>query len=214
MASLLGKRLLIDDDVRAGIRFPEGILKKISEAKMITAERKYGGVFNFICRTVPVLLSNHVISLTDIGYGIRRRLMVIPFDHQFDEQASDPNLFDRIWETESPGVLNRVLIGMRRVLQRGIFRRPESVKRAEENWLRQANPLPAFIAQECEADREGFAWVTDLYERYVDWAEVTGITFRQQRRNFQQNFVHLGFQVGRGNRGDKVIGLRLKVLRS
>src|SRR5262249_61058357 len=36
--SLLGKLPLVDDDVRAGIRLPDGELKKISEAKPITAE--------------------------------------------------------------------------------------------------------------------------------------------------------------------------------
>src|SRR5262249_20909644 len=54
-ASLLGKLLLVDDDVRAGIRLPDGELKKISEAKPITAEYKYGPSFEFVVRSVPVL---------------------------------------------------------------------------------------------------------------------------------------------------------------
>jgi len=54
-ASLLGKLLLVDDDVRAGIRLPDGELKKISEEKPITAEYKYGPSFEFVVRSVPVL---------------------------------------------------------------------------------------------------------------------------------------------------------------
>src|SRR5262249_33064079 len=77
-ASLLGKLLLVDDDVRAGIRLPDGELKKISEAKPITAEHKYGPTFEFVVRSVPVLLCNNTASLADVSYGMSRRLMVLP----------------------------------------------------------------------------------------------------------------------------------------
>lgn len=55
MGSLFGKYLLVDDDVRAGARLPDGILKTISEAKEVTGELKFGPAFNFVVRTVPVL---------------------------------------------------------------------------------------------------------------------------------------------------------------
>ena len=42
IGSLLGKTMLVDDDVRAGTRLPDGELKKISEPKTLTGEHKYG----------------------------------------------------------------------------------------------------------------------------------------------------------------------------
>ena len=65
MGSLLGKLLYLDDDVRAGARLPDGILKTISEAKEVTGENKYKPQFNFVVRTVPLLLCNNVPSLAD-----------------------------------------------------------------------------------------------------------------------------------------------------
>jgi hypothetical protein len=38
MGSLFGKLLFVDDDVRAGARLPDGVLKTISEAKEVTGE--------------------------------------------------------------------------------------------------------------------------------------------------------------------------------
>ncbi|WP_148934679.1 DUF5906 domain-containing protein, partial [Escherichia coli] len=58
-SDLVGKLVLIDDDVRAAIRLPDGELKKISEAKTITAEHKNGPTFTFTVRTVPILLCNN-----------------------------------------------------------------------------------------------------------------------------------------------------------
>jgi putative DNA primase/helicase len=57
IGSLFGKYLFVDDDVRAGARLPDGVLKTISEAKEVTGEIKYKSPFNFVVRTVPVLLS-------------------------------------------------------------------------------------------------------------------------------------------------------------
>jgi len=122
-ASLLGKLLLVDDDVRAGIRLPDGELKKISEAKPITAEHKYGPSFEFVVRSVPVLLCNNVASLADISHGMARRLMVLPFERTFRHDA-DPALFPTIWKTEMAGVLNRSIDGLQRLLARGRFEMP------------------------------------------------------------------------------------------
>ena len=108
MGSLFGKYLLVDDDVRSGARLPDGILKTISEAKVVTGELKYGADFNFVVRAVPVLLCNNVPSLADLSHGMRRRLMVVPFDRTFTGKDCDRFLFDRIWKTELPGVLNRI----------------------------------------------------------------------------------------------------------
>jgi hypothetical protein len=49
---------------------------------------------------------------------MQRRLMVIPLDRTFTEEEKDPDLFDRIWEEELPGVLNQALAGYRRLLKR------------------------------------------------------------------------------------------------
>ena len=80
VGSLLGKFLVLDDDVQAGTCIPDGELKKLSEAKKLTGENKYGPPFEFICRAVPIMSCNNMISLGDISYGMRRRLMIIPFD--------------------------------------------------------------------------------------------------------------------------------------
>lgn len=109
MGNLLGKLLLLDDDVKAGICLPDGQLKKISEAKTVTGEHKHGLQFNFTIRSLPVLLCNNVPSLADVSHGMRRRLMVIPFDRMFTGKEKDDELFKGIWSDEMSGVLNRAV---------------------------------------------------------------------------------------------------------
>jgi putative DNA primase/helicase len=56
IGSLFGKLLFIDDDVRAGGKLPDGALKKISEAKLLTGEHKFKPAFSFVNRAFPILL--------------------------------------------------------------------------------------------------------------------------------------------------------------
>jgi len=46
----------------------------------VTGELKFGPVFNFTVRAVPVLLCNNIPSLADLSHGMLRRLMVLPFN--------------------------------------------------------------------------------------------------------------------------------------
>jgi putative DNA primase/helicase len=209
LGNLLGKLLLYDDDVKAGTRVPDGDLKRLSEAKTVTGERKFGQSFTFRVRTIPILLCNNPPSLADLSEGMRRRLLVVPFDRAFRGKAADRSLFPKIWATELSGILNHALAGLQRVIRRGWrFRVPDSAKAAKAAWLIEANPLPAFIEARCE--RKGKCLVRDLYEDFSRWSDVMGLTMKQQRLTFRRNLEGLGFMVKHGRGGETIVGLRLK----
>jgi putative DNA primase/helicase len=209
MGNLCGKFLFVDDDVRAGARLPDGILKTISEGKQVTGELKFGPVFNFVVRAVPVLLCNNIPLLADLSYGMLRRLMVIPFDRTFTEMDKDPNLFDRIVAHELPGVLNRALEGYQRLQLRGDFKLPSAVKNAAARWLQHANPLPAFIKACCVKGPDAECRLGDFYVAYADWARQMGYTLTQTQQTVSLNLQHLGFAVPAISRGMVVVGLAL-----
>ncbi|WP_247540882.1 phage/plasmid primase, P4 family [Bradyrhizobium sp. 168] len=207
--SLLGKLLLLDDDVKAGIRLPDGQLKKISEAKTVTGEHKHGPQFNFTIRSLPVLLCNNVPSLADVSFGMRRRLMVIPFDRTFTEEEKDDELFTTIWSEEMSGVLNRAIKGLQRVLARGMrFKQPKAVTAAKDAWLAEANPLPAFLNESCVREPSASYLLSDFYAAYTAWSQAKGYTRTQQSGSVARNLVLLGFEMKKRNRGQTILGLK------
>lgn len=211
LSGLSGKYLLLDDDVRVGIRLPDGQLKKISEAKVITGEEKHGPTFNFVVRAVPVLLCNNVPSLADISHGMRRRLLVIPFDRSFKGAGDSRNLFDEIWQNEMSGVLNRYLAGLRRVIIREWrFKKPKSVAAAEAEWLADANPMPAFLDERCVKVAGAKVLQSVLYSAYNDWAHRKGYTKLQQEKSFGRNLENCGITTQRSNRGKIALGVKLR----
>ena len=209
IGGLLNKLMLLDDDVRAGARLPDGQLKRLSEAKTLTGENKYGPPFTFTARALPVLLCNSPPSVADLSYGMTRRVLVIPFDRRFEGSEADKTLFQGIWRSEMSGVLNRALTGLQGFIRRGWqLDKPPALEEATARWLAEANPVPAFVKEECEA--VGKAYVADLYRAFVDWCERNGISRSQQRSTFQQNLVRLNYKTSKGNRGVRVVGLQLR----
>lgn len=139
LGHLADKSLFLDDDVAVGTVLPDGLLKTISEAKVVTGEAKNRDPFEFQVRAVPMLLCNAVPHLRDTSYGFNRRLTVIPFERRFTAAEADRTLFPRIRAAELPGVLNRALKGLQRVARRGWkFDPPEAVARATEEWWAEA----------------------------------------------------------------------------
>jgi len=69
IGNLFDKLLFIDDDVRAGAKLPDGTLKNISEAKLLTGEHKFKAAFSFVNRAFPILLCNNLPSLADLSPG-------------------------------------------------------------------------------------------------------------------------------------------------
>jgi len=208
IGSLLGKYLFVDDDVRAGARLPDGMLKTISEAKEVTGELKYRSSFNFVVRTVPVLLCNNIPSVADLSHGMRKRLMVLPFDRIFTEEEKDPDLFEGIWAQELPGVLNQGLRGYKRLLERGTkFKRPKDVRQATTAWLQQANPLPAFLKAHCTTKAQGRCLMQDFYRAYSAWTRDMGYTLTQTQQTVTRNLEHLGFATKKTNQGMAILGL-------
>jgi P4 family phage/plasmid primase-like protien len=210
IGNLFGKYLFVDDDVRAGARLPDGMLKTISEAKEVTGELKYQASFNFVIRTVPVLLCNNNPSIADLSHGMRRRLMVLPFDRIFSDDEKDPDLFEGIWAEELSGILNQALAGYKRLLERGTkFKLPKAVKAATTHWLQQANPLPAFIQAHCTKTAQGRCIVKDFYAHYSAWTKDMGYTLTQTQQAVTRNLAHLGYGTKKTNQGMTILGLAL-----
>ena len=209
IGGLFGKLLFVDDDVRAGAKLPDGALKKISEAKLLTGEQKFKPAFSFVNRALPILLFNNPPSLADLSHGMMRRMRVLPFDRTFSESETDRNLFDRIIRNELSGVLNRALEGWKRLKRRGRFIASKDMERALHDFLAHANPLQGFIDERCIADPSSDVTLQEFYHAYTEWATQSGYSFKQVRSTVKKNLQHLGYAVVRRNRGLVVLGVGL-----
>src|SRR5262249_22038106 len=137
-------------------------------------------------------------------------LMVLPFDRTFTDDA-DPTLFPTIWKTEMAGVLNRSIDGLQRLLNRGQFELPSAVRHANDEWLKEANPLTSFGEACCDReDPLGKCLLKSFYGSYRLWAQERGYTNTQQYLTVKRNLENLGYPMKKSNRGVVVLGLTMR----
>lgn len=212
--SLQGKLMLLDDDLKAGTLLPDDWLKKLSEAKLISANPKFGRAYNFTARSVPVILTNHWPSTTDLSEGLRRRAMIFESAHILTDEEKDPRDFARIIDHELPGVLNRLIAGFQRFLRRGQrFDIPWECQKSLGTWLASSNPTSLFASTILEqtADRGANIGASKVYDAYLNWVRFYEHNVRPLGRNkFYEALRGMGYTT-RNHGGVWVVsGVRLR----
>jgi len=211
IGGLVGKLMFYDDDVKTGTRLPDGLLKQMSESKLMTGELKFINSFEFICVALPVLLCNNYPYVADLSWGMRRRGYIIPFDRIFKSGVDkDPTLFNRIKENEMSGVLNRALEGLKRLRQRGEFLEPAPCLREKDIFLAHGNSLNAFIQTQCLQDKEDQSCKQGLKEFYMlfeSWCHENGIKKHPTRIQVGKDLDNLGYRITRPGNLPTVHGL-------
>ena len=220
---LVGKQVLIDDDVDYEYLLPDGLLKKIAEEKPLTAEGKFKDSFTFTAQVVPWLLGNSWPRSRDLSRGMQTRANVLYLPRAFLRPAEceadhpdrqRPELWDKIYTEEMPGVLNRLIAGYERVAKRGGFLPPLSAQRAFDMWLAEANVVSRFIEEACERiDPDKPDCLTSMaHDAFKFWADSTGVQerHRPQQNQIKKRFEELGFRVAHTEHGTAVFGIRIK----
>lgn len=213
VAYLQNKLAFIDDDITDGTKLNDGLLKKISEAKTLSARRPYGNnKVTFTCRALPVMAGNNFPNVTDISDGMLRRAQIVPFDRPFLPAEQDKALFPTIWKEEMPGVLNRALEGLKRLGKRGRqFDPPEDCLKAREAFFVHANPLMGFIDACCEKVPDAKLKLMDMRNAMKAWAHEQGITKPAAADNtLKRKLEGLGHKVTKVKGYPHVWGLKLK----
>lgn len=195
-SALLGKLALVDDDYEKGAMLPDGFIKKISEEKSMSSEKKWGDVFQFTSRALPIICSNHWPKTSDLSDAIRERALVFPFLHRISGADRSDIARDRMMD-ELPGILNRFVAGLVRLRARGNWDIPDDCGDARNMWVQQSNIAALFVAERIHVD--GISRMTDvdawaefqLWYREETGHSVSGGRGTIGRNTFYQNLEYL-----------------------
>lgn len=211
-AALVGKLMMLEDDFKEGAQLPDGLIKKLSESKTLSANPKFGKTFDFANRATPVILSNHWPQTTDLSHGLARRAQVFNFNTVISEGEADLGLFSRIAESEMSGILNQLIAGWCRVQKRGGFKVPESCLGARNKWLSSRNSLASFIDERLEVtgDSDDSVRAVEVWDAFRMWSMENSGEVRWGRNRFYEKIGQLnGVALIYPNRHKAFVGLRV-----
>lgn len=213
MAQLQGKLLMLDDDLKIDTVIPDGLLKKVSESKWVTARFPYGRQsITFLCVALPIMIGNHYPLCEDLSDGLLRRAMIIPFRKQFLPHEQDNGKFEYIWENEMPGVLNRAIEGYKRIIQRNEqFNPPKECVLARDEFLAHGNPFFCFLSECLEKDADSRIPFPHLRQHYEAWAKEQNIErLKTLNKTLKRRLQALKYEIATHNGYPCVMGYKLR----
>lgn len=167
-APLLGKLVNLLTELTSEAMIADGGFKTlVSTEEPILFDVKWGGVFMDIPICKHVIVSNSKPGINDRSNGTYRRLLLVHFRHVIPQSEQDTTIWDQL-RGEVDGILSWALEGAQRLhAQGGRFTDPgaEEVKA----YKAEQNPFLQFVAEKCEIDEEGSAFMHDLRSQCEAW---------------------------------------------
>jgi len=185
LSSFVGKTLAVAGDAHLG--YDTDSVRVIEQIKAITGQddtqvdRKNRDLLPQIRMATRFIVSvNSLPNLPDAGDTLRRRSLMIPFNHSF-EGIEDRGLKEKLI-TEIPGIILWALAGLRGLKERGEFSNPAESKAIQNRLAALTNPVLSFVEECCEVDEDrgdnDESELTEekntLFEAYQKWAKKNG----------------------------------------
>jgi len=172
IADLQGARFVATSEIDRGRHFAEALIKQLTGGETIKARFMRQDFFEFDPTHKLWIAANHKPIIKGNDWAIWRRIRLIPFEVTIPDDKQDKNLPHKL-TAELPGILNRFVEGCL-LWQSGGLKPPPEVMVATEEYKDEMDLLKDFLDEWC-VQREGVrVEVSVLYERYLDWCEITG----------------------------------------
>ncbi len=192
VADLFGRLLNCYADISHESLRSTAKFKTIVSGDEISGQRKHQHPFKFRPFARLLFSANNPPRSSDNSWGFWRKWLTITFPYTIPEGKQDDKLIQKITTPEElSGLLNRAVVGLRRLWERGRFERPASVQATLDAYRALSDPVLEFL-DECTV-RAPRAEVSKraLYDAYLQWCQGTGHAHPKSSPTFHAHFKEL-----------------------
>lgn len=206
-AELFGKLANIAGDLDARAIKRTDVFKMITGGDPIMAERKNCHPFNFVSFALPLFSANEPPISSDQTQAWFDRWIIVPMERRFEgTDTCDPNLEAKLTTPdELAGGLVMAVEGLRRLMKRGHFAEPESVRGAGEQYRDRLDTVRGFVAEMTVLRLDAWCPRPALYKKYRQWCQDSGkypVSAENFNAHLRQNYpTQLEERIRRGTRG-------------
>jgi putative DNA primase/helicase len=174
---LHGKLGNLCDDLPSADWFQTGRFKQATGGAPMQGEIKFQTPFNFTNYAKMLFTANRLPLVNDDTRAFWERIMIISFPNHFDGSKSrEEILAEMLTQEERSGVLNAALVGLRMLLRKGDFYKPEDLDSVRSRYIHMSDPAAAF-AEDCIAeDQKEMVPKEQLYSEYVRYCQEHGFS--------------------------------------
>jgi P4 family phage/plasmid primase-like protien len=213
------KLVNFSEEERVSVFNDTSTLKRMTGGTMMTFEGKNRDAVSAQNIAKIIISYNKIPKLSDTSQGMRRRMMILPFQFNLDKnpERKIENIYSKL-DAEYSGIINRGLEGLARLYQRGDFQRLEASETAFDEMASESNELIGYVREFVTEDKDGILISDDIFEKLKK--SVTNYEEKDKpavMRNFNDalKFHGLKFHKKQVRRGESVkkgyFGLRIKM---
>ena len=182
-SGLHGKLVNIsEEEPPKSFREQNGVFKNLTGDGTINAQYKYGNAFEFDNRSKLVITYNEMPYLADTTKGMLRRLMIVPFDYDLENEHKDkvnPNI-DKDLAKELEGIFILALEGYKRLCEQKGFTKSVYIDSKIEAIHAYSDIVYSFLKETCTVTRDPSNKVArdKLYSMYEEYHKDNASTER------------------------------------
>lgn len=147
LANLKGKRYVLASEIEEGRRLKMALLKAITGAETITADRKWEHEVEYQPTHKLWLSGNYQPEVRDNSVAAWRRLKLVPFEVHIPDNERNDSLKFELWK-ELPGILAWAVQGCLAYQKEGL-NEPRAVAVATDTYRREQDIMGNFIDECC-----------------------------------------------------------------
>ena len=199
-SGLHGKLVNIsEEEPPKSFREKNGVFKNLTGDGTVNAQYKYGDAFEFDNKAKLIITYNEVPYLADTTKGMLRRLLIVPFDYDLENEHKDkvnPNI-DKDLSEEIEGIFNLALEGYHRLISQKGFTNSVYVNEKVDSIHGYSDIVYGFIKEELEItnDKNDTVNREKLYEAYEAYHKDNSgdrvLTKKGFTRRLGTNGIHL-----------------------
>jgi putative DNA primase/helicase len=187
LAGLRGFRMVYASETSEGKRWNEARLKEITGGEPVTARMMHKDFFTYTPKFKLLFLGNSRPELRSVDDGIRRRLLLVPFEIR--PENPDPFLAEKLQE-EYAGILGWAIEGAVKWQSQGLVT-PASVAAATVEYFDDEDALGRWMRERCFQTDNATALTADLYDDWRTWCGENG-EFAGKQKGFSVNLRSRG----------------------
>ena len=207
-ARLPGVRVAIGSEIDERQPLAEGAIKSLTGGEELTARQLYKDEFTFHPMCTLFIATNHLPRVHGDDYGIRRRLVVIPYPVTFGPDVQDPDL-KRALAQEAAGILGWLVEGIK-LYQAERLDPPQAVLDATRGFWRQADSIKAWLDAATASNPQAHTTANDAFTSYTKYCLSNALQPLTQTA-FGKRMGELGFNEATGQRRQNSHGRKVYV---
>ena len=179
------------------------VFKKIASREPLECRKLYENPITITNYSRQIFATNVLPKTTEATEGFYRRFLIIPFNELIPEAERNFRMNTvEFWEEsgELPGILNRVIRGLQRLMRNGSFTKSESADAVHDEYRSNSNSVQLFMQnEEYRQDTEEKILLSELHGSYKEYCREFGY-IAVSNQTMAERLRNIGYHVSKGSR--------------